>query len=345
MHLKLCFVTFVLTVIFVIVNSSKPTPPAVRFYLFPDSKNTEFCQELIPGDSKSLFSSKYDKWKFPIILVHGFGQNLSTTFPQLTKDAMLKSSVQGNIIVADWGRLDEESNQRSGDANGGVPLNADSIGRKVAGMVVFLINHGLLSDPTRVHIIGFSLGAQIAGIAGQHIKHYTGKPIQRVTGLDPAGPLFQFRRIKGKRLDHTDAYFVDVIHTNQARYGYIGNSGHVDFFPNGGGPDQPGCTSRSDIAGYPGSCPHQRAWEYFTETILESKIWACKANSYKEYSLHRSSCKDKVLFGLRVPPSTRGSYFFDIRRNDPGYGSGIGWSSLLGSAEKPWDRPLHSLYD
>lgn len=49
---------------------------------------------------------------------------------------MLKSSVQGNIIVADWGRLDEESNQRSGDANGGVPLNADSIGRKVAGMVI-----------------------------------------------------------------------------------------------------------------------------------------------------------------------------------------------------------------
>lgn len=58
---------------------------------------------------------------------------------------MLKSSVQGNIIVADWGRLDEESNQRSGDANGGVPLNADSIGRKVAGMVInyfwlFLVN-------------------------------------------------------------------------------------------------------------------------------------------------------------------------------------------------------------
>jgi hypothetical protein len=111
-----------------------------------------------------------------------------------------------------------------------VTVDTDVIGRKIAGLVVFLINHGLLTDPTRVHLIGFSLGAQIAGIAGQHIKHYTGKPIQRITGLDPAGPLFQYTPIKGKRLDHTDAYFVDVVHTNQARYGYIGNSGHVDLY-------------------------------------------------------------------------------------------------------------------
>lgn len=62
------------------------------------------------------------------------------------------------------------------------PINAEAIGRKIAQFVVFLVNHGVLHDPTRVHVIGFSIGAQIAGIAGQHVKKYTGKPIQRITG-------------------------------------------------------------------------------------------------------------------------------------------------------------------
>ncbi len=54
--------------------------------------------------------------------------------------------------MADWSSLDDTNHQlNSGHSS---PLNAESIGRKVAGMVVFLVNHGLLSDPTRVHIIG-----------------------------------------------------------------------------------------------------------------------------------------------------------------------------------------------
>lgn len=294
----------------------------VRFFLYPDPWNPDYSQEIIPGDSKSLLHSKYNKWNFPAILIHGYGQNYSTNFPQLTKDAFLKQKVPANVILVDWSTLQTPVIQHNPLINSQASfpvagINAEVIGRKVAGLVVFLINHGFLTDPTRVHLIGFSLGAQIAGIAGQHVKHYTGKPIQRITGLDPAGPLFQFHPIKGKRLDHSDAYFVDVIHTNQARYGYIGNSGHVDFFPNGGGPEQPGCTGRSDIPGLPGSCAHGRAWEYFTETILDSKIWACKASSYKEFALSKPYCKDKVQFGLRVPPSTRGSYFFDIVREDP----------------------------
>jgi len=53
---------------------------------------------------------------------------------------------------------------------------------------------------------------------------------------------------------------------------------------------------------YPGSCAHGRAWEYFTETILDSKIWACKSSTYKEFIHTKHLCKDQVLFGLRVPP-------------------------------------------
>ncbi|ODN02431.1 Pancreatic triacylglycerol lipase [Orchesella cincta] len=300
-----------------------PTFDSVRFFLYPDPWNLDYTQEIIPGDSKSLLTSKYNKWHFPVILIHGYGQNYSTSFPQLTKDAFLKQKLPVNVIVADWSgiiqKLNVVVNRRHGIHGPLTTVNADLIGKRVGEFIVFLINHGVLTDPTRVHLVGFSLGAQISGIAGQHAKHYTGRPIQRITGLDPAGPLFHFHAIKGKRLDHSDAYFVDVVHSNQGRYGIAGNNGHVDFFPNGGGPEQPGCTPRSDIPGLPGSCPHVRAWEYFTETILGSKIWACKAISYKDYNvLGNGNCHDKILFGLKVPPTARGSYYFDIVRNDPG---------------------------
>lgn len=49
-------------------------------------RNLEYAQEIVPGDSKSLLTSKYNKWHFPVILIHGYGQNYSTSFPQLTKD-------------------------------------------------------------------------------------------------------------------------------------------------------------------------------------------------------------------------------------------------------------------
>lgn len=59
-----------------------------------------------------------------------------------------------------------------------------------------------------------------------------------VTGLDPAGPLFNFLE---PRLSFSDARFVDIIHTDYRFYGIAKATGTVDFFPNGGRRVQPGC--------------------------------------------------------------------------------------------------------
>ena len=59
-----------------------------------------------------------------------------------------------------------------------------------------------------VHIIGHSLGAHIAGYAGERVPG-----LARITGLDPAEPLFQDMP-EFVRLDPSDAHFVDVIHTD-----------------------------------------------------------------------------------------------------------------------------------
>lgn len=91
-----------------------------------------------------------------------------------------------------------------------------------------------------MHLIGHSLGAHISGFAGNYIQYYSGKNLARISGCDPAGPLF-FLTSPSNRLDSSDAVFVDVIHTDSLKYGYILPVGDVDFYPNGGVASQPGC--------------------------------------------------------------------------------------------------------
>lgn len=82
-------------------------------------------------------------------------------------------------------------------------------------------------------MIGFSLGAHVAGFAGAEQKS-----LHRITGLDPAGPLFESQH-PNSRLDESDAEFVDVIHSNGENLilGGLGSwqpMGTVDYYPNGG---------------------------------------------------------------------------------------------------------------
>lgn len=61
------------------------------------------------------------------------------------------------------------------------------------------------------------------------------------SGLDPAGPGFEYVSLRSDHLDNTDATFVDVIHTAIGTAGYSKPLGHADFYPNEGKPPQPGC--------------------------------------------------------------------------------------------------------
>lgn len=64
----------------------------------------------------------------------------------------------------------------------------------------------------------------------------------RITGLDPAGPLFFLLSIP--ILDHLtsgDADFVDIIHADAGVYGQPVATGTADFWPNRGTRVQPGC--------------------------------------------------------------------------------------------------------
>ncbi|NWH62257.1 LIPR3 protein, partial [Geococcyx californianus] len=117
--------------------------------------------------------------------------------------------------------------------------NIRVIGAEIAYFIKTLQNNFRYS-PLEIHLIGHSLGAHTAGEAGRRIPG-----IRRITGLDPAGPYFEGTPPL-VRLDPSDANFVDVIHSNAARFPVVGfgmynTTGHLDFYPNGGSV-MPGCT-------------------------------------------------------------------------------------------------------
>ena len=74
-----------------------------------------------------------------------------------------------------------------------------------------------------LHCVGHSLGAHICGFTGASLANISAARLARISGLDPAGPLFAsdvpypfnwLNIAPEARLNKDDADFVDVIHTD-----------------------------------------------------------------------------------------------------------------------------------
>ncbi|KAK3612367.1 hypothetical protein CHS0354_011087 [Potamilus streckersoni] len=164
------------------------------------------------------------------MVVHGFLENGLVDWLKKMIDELLKTG-DFNVILIDWGK-------GSGLPYTQATANSRVVGAEIAKLIIALKEH-VGANPEDFHIIGQSLGAHIGGYAGERLPN-----LGRITGLDPAGPYFQYTD-NAVRLDPTDAKFVDVIHTDgksiiSLGYGMIQPVGHVDFYPNSG-VNQPGC--------------------------------------------------------------------------------------------------------
>jgi len=219
------------------------------------------------------------------IIVHGFGSSCSYVWAYEMRSALMAVE-DCNVICVDW--------------EGGALLpnyvraaaNARLVGKQLAMLIQGLQRLGL--SLSNVHVIGFSLGAHVAGFAGAELKN-----LSRITGLDPAGPLFESQDPRA-RLDSSDAHFVDVIHSNGENLilGGLGSSqqmGHVDFYPNGGRM-QKGCShlfvgavtdiflSVSEVEGR-SLCNHRRAYKFFTDSVSpQCQFPAVACDSFDKYA-------------------------------------------------------------
>lgn len=217
-------------------------------------RNNTNNQQIIVGDLQRLLNTSIDLNKQLTVIIHGWESSNKSAHIVKVKDKYLEKK-DYNIILVDWAPL----------ASNPTYIMPVSDTKKVASHIIdllyFLINYGASLD--KIHLVGHSLGAHIAGYVGSGIE---GGKIKRITGvtgyqyllhtsykniligLDPALPGFLGAEIDS-RLDPSDATFVDVIHTCSGALGYPFNLGTVDFYPNGGQRGQPGCIEPSEVLG------------------------------------------------------------------------------------------------
>ncbi|EDV46541.1 uncharacterized protein LOC6550219 [Drosophila erecta] len=205
------------------------------------------------------------------VIVHGFGSACPHVWIYEMKTALM--AVEDCIVICvDWENGATFPNYVRAAAN------TRLVGKQLAMLLRNLQQHKGL-DLMRTHVIGFSLGAHVSGFAGAELPG-----LSRITGLDPAGPLFEAQHPK-VRLDSNDAEFVDVIHSNGENLilGGLGSwqpMGHVDYYPNGGRV-QTGCSNlfvgavtdfiwsaqaAEDEEGR-SLCNHRRAYKFFIDSV------------------------------------------------------------------------------
>ncbi|KAK5644544.1 hypothetical protein RI129_005844 [Pyrocoelia pectoralis] len=269
-----------------------PESPSVlntKFFLFRNDLKLSHPQRLYYEDNGlSLKQSKFNERENVKVIVHGF---MGSWRDNGTLDgAQLYTQIcKCNVILLDWER------GAKGPHYANAAANTEIVGRQLGILLLHMINNGL--NPRKIHIVGFSLGAHIAGCASELLKN-NGFMIGRITGLDAASPLFRHSHIrdKSKKLDRSDALLVDAVHTDSSPFftdgfGLLEPIGHVDFFPNGGF-EQPGCYDKkaSVVMSHlektitkETACSHLRAWELFKETlqIKVNKAPKCSFTAYK----------------------------------------------------------------
>ncbi|KFM59669.1 Pancreatic triacylglycerol lipase, partial [Stegodyphus mimosarum] len=279
-------------------NQPSSERPSSILYL-PDSAAdiaTEF-RLFCPGHTDEpviIKTSTFKDWKIAdscfnasaktVFIIHGFNGG-NAEWPLRMKNALINKE-NANVFVVDW-------------TNGASPswwygiytyekavANTRMVGADIGYFIQQLMDATKV-DPKMIHLVGHSLGAHTAGYAGEWVLRNATKLIGRISGLDPAGPLFNGVHAL-VRLGREDAEFVDVIHTNHAPnrfegYGIKETVGHFDFYPNGG-EDQTGCVTASEaylqifssLSSDPLTCSHSRAYELFTASIEEPE---CKFKS------------------------------------------------------------------
>uniref|UniRef100_A0A2P2HZE4 Phospholipase A1 member A-like n=1 Tax=Hirondellea gigas TaxID=1518452 RepID=A0A2P2HZE4_9CRUS len=300
-------------------SSREPSPEDVVFELF--TRTSSFVYERLRStDFNGLKNSSFDSTKDTVVLIHGFLEDADLApWMQTLKRFFLEKKEQ-NVIIVQWAQLADVSNYYA------AARDVSFVGVELGKLLSALKRAAGLSEK-RTHLIGFSLGAHVAGIAGQHFPG-----ISRISGLDPAGPYFSRRDID-ERLDHTDAKFVDVIHTNyggllKLHFGYEDALGHVDFYVNGGSL-QPGCPPivkeaiemflSGDIRDF-SSCNHDRSYIYYIEAARKSLVYTTlgfQCPDYQNFTMGECLRNHTNTLGLQASPTKPGVYYLDTQDSAP----------------------------
>uniref|UniRef100_A0A1A8S1P1 triacylglycerol lipase n=1 Tax=Nothobranchius rachovii TaxID=451742 RepID=A0A1A8S1P1_9TELE len=250
-------------------ESNRESPHGVIKYNMRRSLDLE--QEgcyLQTGREACLVECGFNATAKTIFIIHGWTMSgMFESWMQKLVSAVMEREKEANVVVVDWIPL---AQQLYPDAVN----HTHNVGLDIAALLNWL--QDVLQLPLEnVHLIGYSLGAHVAGYAGTFVDGTIG----RITGLDPAGPMFEGAE-EHQRLSPDDADFVDVLHTytREALGVSIGIQqpiGDIDIYPNGGDV-QPGC-SFTDVLAVAGNfmevmkCEHERAVHLFVDSLMNKE--------------------------------------------------------------------------
>ncbi|KAH8297961.1 hypothetical protein KR018_003181, partial [Drosophila ironensis] len=245
------------------------------------------------------------------VLIHGFNGNR-----YLTPNAQLRSqfiNMGYNVISVDYSNLAKEPCYSE------AVRNIRIVGLCLAGVLNSLLYHELVEDKD-IHVIGFGLGAHVAGFASNSMA-----TVEHITALDPAKPLFLVADPRQK-IDASDAKFVDVIHTDVMMLGLLEAVGHADFYVNMG-ISQPNCGPRDEMDTH--WCYHNRSADYYAESIdSPSGFYGIQCSSLKDFVSGVCPSEGNVAaMGFPANSGANGRYFLDTN-NEPPYAMGTNYNDL-----------------
>ncbi|XP_050327692.1 uncharacterized protein LOC126757653 [Bactrocera neohumeralis] len=246
--------------------SATATGATVSAHAAPTMK----VEEVQLYNGKSLRQSRFNPFNPTRILIHGwFGGAKAAIYQTLVPAYLRQGAGNYNVFTVDWGRGAVADYLTAS-------YRVKPVGKVLAKFIDFLQREAGVRFED-LHVIGFSMGAHIAGIAGKHVQ--TGR-LPVIYALDPALPFFRYDNFD-ERVAITDADYVEVVHTSVGSYGYDRPLGHVDFYVNYGSA-QPGC--------FLNECSHFRAFHVFAESLQSKaalRAQGCDVKLWQDMIQHR----------------------------------------------------------
>ncbi|XP_030562119.1 uncharacterized protein LOC115763631 [Drosophila novamexicana] len=238
-----------------------------------DVKNTSMemttTQTVRLYDAASLRQSRFNPFQPTRIIIHGWlGNAHANVYSYLVPAYMTLGDGNYNIFTVDWGRGAIADYITAS-------YRVKPVGQVLAKFLDFLHEEAGMRFED-LQLIGFSMGAHVAGLASKHLQ--TGR-VRVIRALDPALPFFRYAQEK-ERLSRSDADYVEVLHTSVGSYGFDRPLGHVDFYANWGS-QQPGCFWHE--------CSHWRAFALFKESLEKMAFEAkgCQPSEWQQLTRYK----------------------------------------------------------
>lgn len=213
----------------VLVPPQSPQQINVTFLVVRENGLTPFSfpYDITPGALSELPLSAEKK---TIVLIHGWLNNFENSkfwWQPAVENVFKYQKDEFQIIFADWSRGSSSAYYAPAVSNA-----------RVAAKAISLLISELITvrkfDPMKIRLIGFSLGAQVAGFVGKQLRGE--QKLAWITGLEPANALFQLSSNQG-HIYRSDAHYVDIVHTMSGSvfqgFSPMESLGCTDFYPNG----------------------------------------------------------------------------------------------------------------